>query len=59
MFMYSQIVSSGFVVNGDKKQEETMLPTEPLMTVSGDFSDGERVSTGTKFALEEWLHKRK
>lgn len=25
------------------------------MRVAGGFSDSERVSTGTKFALEEWL----
>ncbi|CAC5426380.1 Nucleoside diphosphate-linked moiety X motif 17 [Mytilus coruscus] len=49
----------GFIINEKEKQEDAMLPTLPLTTVAGDFSDSERVSTGTKFALEEWLAKRK
>ncbi|XP_052098561.1 nucleoside diphosphate-linked moiety X motif 17-like isoform X1 [Mytilus californianus] len=49
----------GFIINEKEMQEEAMLPTLPLMTVAGDFSDSERVSTGTKFALEEWLAKSK
>jgi hypothetical protein len=37
------------------KQTETDIPLEPLLAVSGTDTDHERVSTGTKFALEEWL----
>ena len=28
-------------------------------TLDSENSDGERVSTGTKFALEQWLHLKK
>ena len=37
------------------KQVEADIPVEPLLKVSGDVTEHERVSTGTKFALEEWL----
>ncbi|XP_021368424.1 nucleoside diphosphate-linked moiety X motif 17-like isoform X2 [Mizuhopecten yessoensis] len=41
----------------DKKQVTSDVPLRPLFNTSSDTSDGERVSTGTKFALEEWLNK--
>ncbi|XP_069138633.1 nucleoside diphosphate-linked moiety X motif 17-like [Argopecten irradians] len=49
---------SGLVIQDeDKKQVNRDIPLRPLFNTSGDTTDGERVSTGTKFALEEWLKK--
>ncbi|XP_045216681.2 nucleoside diphosphate-linked moiety X motif 17-like [Mercenaria mercenaria] len=47
---------SAIVLDDDNKQKEQQLPFEDLLKTSGDTKDQKgRVSTGTKFALEEWL----
>ncbi|XP_064610005.1 nucleoside diphosphate-linked moiety X motif 17-like [Liolophura sinensis] len=43
------------LITEDKEQILTDLPTAPLLETSSDAVDLERVSTGTKFVLEEWL----
>lgn len=47
----------GYVINEGNHQEECELPFAPLLNISSNdnTADCERVSTGTKFALEEWL----
>jgi len=52
MFLY---YFRGLIINESKQQRESYLPLKPLLNVCGDMTDSERVSTGTKFALEEWL----
>lgn len=47
---------SALVLTEDKKQVQSDLPFCDLLKASGDTKDEKgRVSTGTKFALEEWL----
>lgn len=47
----------GHIIDENNRQVEGNIPLGPLLTVSGAVSDHERVSTGTKFALEEWLQR--
>ncbi|XP_060563455.1 nucleoside diphosphate-linked moiety X motif 17-like isoform X2 [Ruditapes philippinarum] len=47
---------SAIVLDENKEQKEAQLPFKDLLQISGDTKDQKgRVSTGTKFALEEWL----
>ncbi|KAL3866451.1 hypothetical protein ACJMK2_043747 [Sinanodonta woodiana] len=47
---------SGLLINENKEQVESVLPFAPLLQPAGDSVDQMgRVSTGTKFALEELL----
>lgn len=47
---------SAIVLDDNNQQKEEMLPFKDLLKISGDIKDQKgRVSTGTKFALEEWL----
>ncbi|XP_071107220.1 nucleoside diphosphate-linked moiety X motif 17-like [Haliotis cracherodii] len=45
------------VLNDEGKQVDLDLPLAPLLQTSGDKECLGRVSTGTKFALEEWLKR--
>ena len=54
MFLYF----SALVLTEDKQQVQSDLPFNVLLQPSGDTKDQKgRVSTGTKFALEEWLNR--
>ena len=47
---------SALVLTDKKEQVQSDLPFSDLLQASGDIKDQKgRVSTGTKFALEEWL----
>ncbi|KAL4227707.1 hydrolase [Mactra antiquata] len=49
---------SAICLDDSKKQYNTMLPFCDLLKTAGDDKDEKgRVSTGTKYALQEWLHK--
>ena len=49
---------SALVLTEDKQQVQSDLPFNVLLQPSGDTKDQKgRVSTGTKFALEEWLNR--
>ena len=48
---------SALVVTEDKKQVRRDIAFSDLLKAAGDTKDQKgRVSTGTKFALEEWLN---
>ena len=52
-FLY---IFSALVIDSEGKQCIQDLPFQPLLqTAAGDKDTRGRVSTGTKFALEEWL----
>ncbi|XP_060072146.1 nucleoside diphosphate-linked moiety X motif 17-like [Ylistrum balloti] len=52
-----EVVKGITIRDEDKKQLISDIPLQPLFNTSSDTTDGERVSTGTKFALGEWLIK--
>lgn len=58
MLQESEEVFRGLVVREDKTQVEADIHFRDLLKPAGDTTDQKgRVSTGTKFALEEWLAK--
>lgn len=51
---------SAMIVQEGQTTKEESLPTSRLLnTVTGNEKGVERVSTGTKFALEQWLHQKR